>query len=90
MQEFEFKTWLRQPQTCVYYPEVQTVEDSWALSWSPEELEQAQTTEPTLGGILAWMNQERQRAPPPHPDNGCWEKSTSVSPLGSVEQTGSD
>ena len=77
LQEFEFQTEhrpgkqhcnadalsrLHQPQTSVvYYPGVQTVEHTWALSWSPEELKQAQSTDPTLGVILAWMKQEKQR-----------------------------
>ena len=35
----------------------------WALSWSPEELQQDWTTDPTLGDILVWMKQEKQRLP---------------------------
>lgn len=98
LQEFEFQTEHRpgkqhcnadaplQLQTSVAYcSEVQTVEHTWALSWSPEVLQQAQITDLTLGVILAWMKQEKQR---PSMTMVAGKKNSSAFPVGSVEQLG--
>ena len=74
LQEFDFQTEHRPGKlhsnadalSRVHQPQATTVcnattSGAWAPSWSPSQLQEAQSTDPTLGVVLGWMKQTQQR-----------------------------